>query len=161
MPTLFWGARDRYPTRWWGKDTWGCATLYHIMAKTLHHHNPREWWISERPAGAGAAIISGTVVGSTCSLTFSATTIQSRWWHPSQFTSATIRQKLSSAIFQVGATTKEEMKTISKEKGRDKDRWRNRRVCTERSQGLLSKGERNKKTGRTGGQTKWRLYRET
>jgi hypothetical protein len=33
-----------------------------------------------------------------------------------KFTSATIRHKLSSAIFQVNATTKEKTKTTSKEK---------------------------------------------
>jgi hypothetical protein len=44
------------------------------------------------------------------------------------------------------------MKTTSKEKNRGKDRWRNRRDSTERSQRLLWKSERKKKTGRAGGQ---------
>jgi hypothetical protein len=39
-----------------------------------------------------------------------------------KLSSAIFCQKLSSAIFQVSATTEEEMKTISKEKGRGKDR---------------------------------------
>jgi hypothetical protein len=141
------------------------------MAKTLHRHNPREWWISERPPGARAVIVStcsrastivsGAVIVTTCSLTFSATTIRqfgwtelqrSRWWHPSQFTSSTIRHKLSSLIFQVGATTEEKTKMTSKEKARGKDRWRNRRDSTERSQGLLWKSETKQKTGRARGQ---------
>jgi hypothetical protein len=131
------------------------------MAKTLHHHNPREWWISERPPGAVAVIVStclraSTIVSraiivTTYSLTFSARTIrqfgwtefQRSWWsHPSQFTSTTIGHKLSSAIFQLGATTKEETKTTNKENAWAKDRLRNRRDCTERSQWLLCKSER-------------------
>jgi hypothetical protein len=51
----------------------------------------------------------------------------------------------------VGATTKEKTKTTSKEKALGKDRWRNRRDCTERSQGLLWNTERKKKTGRARG----------
>jgi hypothetical protein len=69
-----------------------------------------------------STIVSGAIIVTTCSLTFSAKTIRqferselqrSRWWNPSQFTSATIGRratKVMGAIFQVGATTKRKNK---------------------------------------------------